>query len=494
MVFLRSLLFLFFFSSEVSKAAWYSTQAEAQAVCTSSGVYHDPRGIDYEASTCGTQVFADARCVGGSAGTYIRWMSYWGLAQGYSSNAYYCSAGYVACPAGTTRGADGNCACPAGQTLVNGQCTNACQAGTTKQLTVNDSTIYIGSGPVTSDGGCEYSCNEGVGDFVSTDAQGTYQTFMCSQTGLASTVNQSVIPPADAENHTAKEGCVMGVGKDGKTFQTCNTNPDTGCGQVNGNEVCYNGDSVQVNGQSVHIGDSKNCGEVNGEFLCVVPEEDADNCVSSVKGKTCFNSKTKQTSSTSKVTNPDGSVTETTTVTDNVKGHDAVVTVKVTNPDGSVSVSKQGGPSSTSDGVGDGLASVAKAVGQVKESVDGVGKDVKGIKDALTTGGTFSGQTAGGEHSLYQPTDKTFQGIMSDFSTNLQSQPIMLAARNAFMASFSSCGCPVFETGNLSMMGGTFNFKFDQLCSGLFNNTILPVVSLILGLIAALISLKIALL
>jgi hypothetical protein len=225
--------------------------------------------------------------------------------------------------------------------LSSGACSVSCNVGDQKtyfqQLKPPNGvlTINVGEQPKSIIDGCEYTCQPTDIEFVMDDGA------IMQECNGVSTGNTSTLPNSsgiiDASSGTpsnatpispSSPGCIRGSGGDEICFQD---NAD--CGTVNGVNICagsnHKPDCVDVDiggGQMREIcaGGEKNCGFVNGKYLCATQQVSTldINCFNNTTaGKSCVTTDSKAVKvkqETSMQTNPDGSVTETTTITDNV--------------------------------------------------------------------------------------------------------------------------------------------------------------------------------
>ena len=142
------------------------------------------------------------------------------------------------------------------------------------------------------------------------------------------------------------------------------TDPDSGCGTMNGVLICPDPDLPDgcgdINGQILCADDGQNCGYFNGEYVCADSDGDsggnADNCFYNPKDGSlvCVSDDVQEKSDTGTTENPDGSTTTTTTEGSNVSGTGSKTTTTTTSPDGSSSSTTTSTTGTATDKDGDG--------------------------------------------------------------------------------------------------------------------------------------------
>ncbi len=152
-----------------------------------------------------------------------------------------------------------------------------------------------------------------------------------------------------------------------------------------------------------------------------------------------------------------------------------------------------GGDGGTGTGGDGGTGTGGTGTGEDTGNVDlsKVEEYTKGAMDALKGEGTSSnieGPGSGAADGLYKATEKTWSSVYQGFLTEVQSKPIYQAVSHAFDVEFAACGCPVF-TADVGAFG---TITFDQICSEVVTNTVLPVVASIMSFVGALIAIRLA--
>lgn len=319
-----------------------------------------------------------------SGGNYLRYTN----TPYYNYNYIGCVSGFSACPiSGQTRDSTGACVAPP----------PSCSAGQLSSNVIDTSfggtTVSRIGTFVVSHNGCEAEC-EDDGVLSTTADSKTYQHITCKLTGQPLPPDDSPVPlddtptpPVDTIN--ADPGCVVGKDNNGKVIETCDTKPDSNCGTVNGQSVCYDSEAVKINDEVIKKTDAKNCGTVNGEISCVVPKSEADYCVLNGNNEVCFNSKVVKNETKQVVTNPDGSVTTTETKDTNLKSDKPVTKTSVKNPDGSETITTQGTEkgdldSSALSAIADNTQITASNTSEIAGHSKDISDNTKGILDGFT--------------------------------------------------------------------------------------------------------------
>ena len=202
------------------------------------------------------------------------------------------------------------------------------------------------------------------------------------------------------------------------------------CGTYNGVEVCTGAEENcgYVNGVNMCFNDEKNCGVVNGEKVCVQspepgqwgPQNSApDGCFQDAAGKTlCVNDDTVKTENTTTETTDNGDGTQTTTTTTetstNVAGEGTTTTTTISDGQGnSTTTTTMSGNEPLGDGSGSG---------------DGEGDDW----------GAYQGDGPG---DLYEPTEKTYETVLTQFSNRIQAASVVSGVTGFFDVNVSG-SCP----------------------------------------------------
>lgn len=216
--------------------------------------------------------------------------------------------------------------------------------------------------------GCDVDYNTLSFDcfYNASDNNSEWCNYSGQMTGIQSSIADS--PPENTTDPAApQQSAPQGCSYTESGALVCGSSTDN-CGTVNGVDTCVNSQDNcgTVNGKDICANDEKNCGTINGQVSCVQvppssqlvygPQNSApEGCFQDATGKqVCFNDKVKQQEEKQVVSNPDGSITEITTKTNNIVGSGSTTTTKTIQPDGSASsqITKQG-DGGTLDGKGD---------------------------------------------------------------------------------------------------------------------------------------------
>lgn len=415
-------------------------------------------------------------------------------------HAYFACSSLKACAANEVRSPS------------TGLCTLDCPAGQTKQLNVSnlDSSghllIRIGGSETLADGGCQYTCSNSnaIGDKAYYGETGgvkfNYMPHMCTSTGQPSTASDSLPAVSDPTQSTQEQPAAP----TDPNQPTCNVDPTTkalictggnlpaGCSTINGVQVCP--EQKTLAGDTTQAADEKNCQRANGQTLCVVDpaSEDAQFC-GTVNGVTqCYSTQSSVKKTETEEVLPDGTIRKRIEESDGVKGNPPTVTIRETAPDGTVTEIKTGPKGISSNGPAGTLEEINQGIKGQKEGLDGIKEAIDGVNDTLKDGGEgFQGEEAGDENSLYEKTSDTWQSTYSAFVDQVKTQPLYQAVSTAFDVSIASCSCPVWST-TFNMFGQSFPVVFDQLCSDVVTYTVLPAVSAVISIVAALIAIRFA--
>lgn len=471
--------------SAFSATSWYPSYdaAYAAAGCGASG------GTPYNYSICASGTYMNYQCNG---------------------NHYNgCRYGFLACSVtGQTRDTNGICSCPAGQEVYLNQCVAECPPDTVRlsdgscsipppsceSINVNPSDMFarckqtIPNEPqqcINSDNtvfnivDCPtITCSDGStvtypapcpvvecpSDFVLVD--------------LGEGMGNSCIKPLPPDD-TLGGVCFLTPGSD---VPLCvDENNDSGCRYQDGEYVCMYGHDEPVPGST--------CYQSDGRYYCLGSEPEIRETVTETP-------------------NPDGSVTRTLDRETNVEGDRPSYTTQICTADGTCTTVIKGGSESQQVASLKELEANTRAI---KENTAKANEHLKDISDNLKETGEFGGegpgngaepcvdesapcfegQAPGEDEVLYEKTDKTFQSLFEEFKADVQNVSLYAAINSAFLTSFSSCNCPVWDT-DVSLLGASFHITFDQLCSETVLTKVLPFVSAVVGLLAALIAIKFA--
>lgn len=225
-----------------------------------------------------------------------------------------------------------------------------CTTGQTSTRYIKQSgpqTIYIGSsGPSISIAGCKADCETPSYYRAMDGSNDIYLQALCTTTGQQSAPTDPAAvdnPPNLSQSSSTTDGKTCStIG--GQTACVGGDIP-ANCTQINGQTTCPTGqDSSKIAEHTVKATDNKNCYYNGGNTICQVAfdDPDASMCVTLSGQKTCYSAKPTVNEETTTVTNPDGSVTTTTTQDSNVIGSNPVTTTKTTHPNGNVTVNRSG--------------------------------------------------------------------------------------------------------------------------------------------------------
>lgn len=450
---------------------WYSA-GDMVSKCT-------PTVVSYGGS-CFQNSGANTSICGGT-GAWTGW--YNNANNGNSYKFYKCTSGFNPdqCPAGsgkTRAEGTGECVCPVGQEDVGGVCVTACPSGEVRNA---DGTCpnYPPCDSLCSD--LPYCHNNEQGGSV----QG-YTGPMCNPPDPTCLEHEHLEnhvcvadPPTTCPEHQHNpEGnpyaceadpiptCPSGQHNNTNDPYLCESDPPPTCpegqhsGTVNGETVCVPDDTGGGGGGTDPNPDpdpGQDCGYINGVWTCV-PAGGGSGGGTGTGG--------------------DGG---TGTGGDGGTG---------TGGDGGTGSGGDGGTGTGGDG-GTGTGGTGTGTDTGKVDLSKVEDYTKGTMDALKGVGVTSnidGPGSGAADGLYKATDKTWSSVYQGFLTEVQSKPIYQAVSHAFDVDFASCGCPVF-TADVGAFG---TITFDQICSEVVTNTVLPVVASIMSFVGALIAIRLA--
>lgn len=389
-------IFLISFDAQAITDFWYNSGAQAQAACTAA-----------KGSACdtGNTLSGQTQCVGGTASVYTKPTS-GAWVPPYIDTYRFCT-GATTCQVGYTLNTAGTCVPP------------ACLMGSTKPVMAIESQringeldMMIGGdangNATTCFAGCNYAYNRKI------DATGNYaksadgNTDFNEYTGTAlGTSCTSGTAPTSAPAKPDKDCITDATGK-----IVCNTNDK--CGTIQGTptstpvKFCPDAtdkpDCVKIPGfkDQVCSPAPKNCGWVNGQYICVEPDTGAarnpnneKTCLVNGVQKNCITGQegTETTTETTTTTNPDGGTTTTTTTDDNVIGDTPSESSETTHPDGSKEKTETGGGGSTGgDGTGDKyLAGIESNTAAIKTNTSAGNELMTSIKSFLDPSGVDSG-------------------------------------------------------------------------------------------------------
>ncbi|MDT4328326.1 hypothetical protein ACQE3D_11770 [Methylomonas sp. MS20] len=349
----------------------------------------------------------------------------------YAPNTDYCFWRLDAAVTGATVNlTTGVVTCPSGMTYESYSCVSqniVCPpAGEQRRIQVQTSTSS--GAAVIFQGGANQNAvfNQCKYDFLVSATQGpnsdcykqgtiTYCNVYATSLGVTDVVSPPapVVSPADvAIPKSTKNGCVNGVGTDGKMVEVCASPSVPGTAEINGVPVHVRPDTTEINGVPVTPTSPKNCGTVNGQYTCVTTQANGTYGTSSGGTVTYWKFRPDSSSSETTVTNPDGSVTKTKTTTDNVIGSVPLVETTTTTTGGSVTKTTTGGQvgsSAQTDSAA--LQSIAKGVSDLGKGMDlstvnkntgDTATNTKALLDSLNDwkSGTFTGDGHSGDSAL----------------------------------------------------------------------------------------------
>lgn len=111
--------------------------------------------------------------------------------------------------------------------------------------------------------------------------------------------------------------------------------------------------------------------------------------------------------------------------------------------------------------------------------------------ETQTCGSTGSSQVTGDNDLGYTKADSTFEGVLTDFTSNLNNTPVFKAANSFLRLNIASVQCPVFEQqimqGFLGQQG--FMIRVDQHCSD-FADDVFPIMEAVLMAVAAFVAFR----
>lgn len=111
--------------------------------------------------------------------------------------------------------------------------------------------------------------------------------------------------------------------------------------------------------------------------------------------------------------------------------------------------------------------------------------------ETQTCGSTGSSQIIGDNELGYAKGDSTFQGVLTDFTSNLNNTPVFKAVNSFLGLNIASVQCPVFEQqimqGFLGQQG--FTIRVDQHCSD-FADDVFPIMEAVLMAVAAFVAFR----
>ncbi len=266
--------------------------------------------------------------------------------------------------------------------------------------------IQIGDSPVTASvddcevtyipnyDDCYYS-----GEFATNPNGVSVEREICNVT-FTKTGNSSTVGGTSDEGLTGPASVGDGCVSDDQGNVACGGNLPSGCGQINGVDVCFNDGQAScydIGGTTICAGGNKNCGIFNGENMCV-EQTATDSFIKFTDGsKTVSLSKDKgkTTTTVASVDNGDGTTTKTTTVTSNIVGIPDSVTTEVIDGSGNVISSETTGATGPDQGQSQNefdTTGLATEAGQ-NSMINKLG-EIKDVLDPATID-TFSIDTAG---------------------------------------------------------------------------------------------------
>lgn len=416
--------------------------------------------------------------------------AYNGLYTRYTCGANYyqgCHYDFASCSVtGQTRDVNGICSCPAGQEVYLNQCVEVCPEGT-QRLSDGSCSVPIptcselGVNPSDVVAKCKQMIPQEPVQCVNSDHT-LFNLADCPTVQCAD--GSSVIYPAPCPVVECPDGfdlVDMGDGYGNSCIKPAPPNEnDESCFFLSGSDepLC------------VDPNNSK-CQYLNGGYVCLEAKSEqpsGSTCYQSGGQLYCVTNQPEVKETTTETQNPDGTTTRTVDKESNIVGDKPSYTTQTCAADGTCQTVTKGG--SESQRVLD-LNEVNKNTAAIKGNTAKANEHLKDISDKLKEQGQFGGEGPGEGEELYTKTDKTFESLFTDFKSDIQTIPLYAAVNSAFVASFSGCNCPVWDT-DVNLMGASFHIQFDQLCSEFVVDKVLPFVSSIIAILAALIAIKFA--